>query len=67
MIDGKFNFQDAYKNAEKVKLINEVSPILSYQFLIENKITARRPKDLEDIRQLELRRGNDDSKKGLGF
>ncbi len=70
IIDGKFTFMDAYQKAEKVKLINEVGMVMSYDFLIENKITARRPKDLEDIRQLEIRRNQTEkkSKKGLfGF
>ena len=56
IIDGKFTFKDAYQKAETVKLINEVGKVISYDFLIENKIMSRRPKVLEDIRQLEIRR-----------
>lgn len=62
IIDGKFTFMDAYQKAEKVKLINEVGLVMSYDFLIKNKIMTRRPKDLEDIRQLELRRSQNEKK-----
>jgi hypothetical protein len=62
---------DAYQKAEKVKLINEVGLVMSYDFLIKNKIMTRRPKDLEDIRQLELRRSQSEKenkwKSFLGF
>ncbi len=71
IIDGKFTFMDAYQKAEKVKLINEVGLVMSYDFLIKNKIMTRRPKDLEDIRQLELRRSQSEKenkwKSFLGF
>jgi hypothetical protein len=44
---------------------------MSYDFLIKNKIMTRRPKDLEDIRQLELRRSQSEKenkwKSFLGF
>lgn len=55
LIDGKFSFEDAYKEAETIQIIETSGKIMSYNFLIENKLMARRPKDLEDVRQLELR------------
>ncbi len=58
IIDGKFRFEDAYGKIEQVKIIHAYANVISYDFLIENKIMSRRPKDLEDIRQLEMRRNN---------
>lgn len=55
LIHGKFSFMDAYHQAEAFKIIENVGKVMSYDYLIKNKIMARRPKDLEDIRQLELR------------
>lgn len=56
IIDGKFSFDQAYDASERVKIIREDVPVMSYDYLIENKLMARRPKDLEDVRQLEMRR-----------
>jgi Domain of unknown function (DUF1814). len=58
LIDGKFSFQEAFEKADTFKVIDHVANVMSYDYLIQNKITARRPKDIEDIRQLELRRGS---------
>jgi hypothetical protein len=55
IIHGKFSFNDAYLQAEIFKIIDHDGKVMSYDYLIKNKIMARRPKDLEDIRQLELR------------
>jgi hypothetical protein len=56
IIDGGFTFKDAYEKAESLKIIDTQAKVMSYEYLIQNKIMARRPKDLEDIRQLELRK-----------
>jgi len=56
IIDAKFSFQEAYKEAESFKILDSQSKVMSYEYLLQNKIMARRPKDLEDIRQLEMRR-----------
>lgn len=55
IIHGKFSFNDAYGQVEIFKIIEHTGKVMSYDYLIKNKIMARRPKDLEDIRQLELR------------
>jgi Nucleotidyl transferase of unknown function (DUF2204) len=55
IIHGKFSFEDAYRQAEVFKVVEHKGKVMSYDYLIKNKIMARRPKDLEDIRQLELR------------
>ena len=56
IIDGKFTFTEAYAQAERVKIIDSFCPVISYEFLIENKLISNRAKDLEDIRQLEIRK-----------
>lgn len=56
IIDGKFTFKSAYEKSETLTIVNENAKVMSYEYLIQNKIMARRPKDLEDIRQLEIRR-----------
>jgi Nucleotidyl transferase of unknown function (DUF2204) len=56
IIDGKFTFLEAYQKGESFKIIAAIGKVMSYEYLIENKIMARRPKDLEDIRQLEIRK-----------
>jgi len=55
IIHGKFSFEDAFQQAEVFKIVEHFGKVMSYEYLIKNKIMARRPKDLEDIRQLELR------------
>lgn len=56
MIDGKFSFDVAYEMAESMKVIDHNAKVINYDFLIQNKQMSRRPKDIEDIRQLEIRR-----------
>ena len=56
IIDGKFTFTQAYNKAENVRIINAICPVISYEFLIENKLISKRLKDLGDIRQLEIRK-----------
>jgi len=63
IIDGKFTFQSAYEKAESLTIVKETARVMSYEYLIENKIMARRPKDLEDIRQLEIRRQEREKRK----
>lgn len=56
MIDGNIEFNTAWQRTEKL-IINDVSiPVMGYEDLIQNKIMTRRPKDMEDIKQLERRR-----------
>ncbi len=55
-IDGKFSFEDAIAASESLTIINHEAKVLGYDHLVQNKIMARRPKDLEDVRQLEIRR-----------
>lgn len=55
IINGKFTFADAYKEAETFEILEHAGKVMSYDYLIRNKIMARRPKDLEDIKQLERR------------
>jgi len=56
MIDGKFSFDAAYQLAESMKVIDYKAKVINYDFLIQNKLMSRRPKDMEDIRQLEIRK-----------
>nr|ACN58994.1 conserved hypothetical protein [uncultured bacterium BLR19] len=56
MIDGKFSFDAAYQMADSMKVIDYDAKVINYDFLIQNKLMSRRPKDIEDIRQLEIRR-----------
>lgn len=55
-IDGKFSFEEAYENVFNFQLQDVVVPVIGYNNLIQNKIMARRAKDLEDIAQLEKRK-----------
>lgn len=52
---GNFTFDEAYKEVEILKIIDSEAPVMSYKYLIANKLTARRPKDLEDVKQLSIR------------
>lgn len=57
MIDGNIKFDEAYTKPYFITLENIQVPVIGYDDLIENKIMSRRPKDLEDIAQLEKRKG----------
>lgn len=57
MIDGNIKFDEAYAKPYFIALENLQVPVIGYDDLIENKIMSRRPKDLEDIAQLEKRKG----------
>ena len=46
IIRGKFSFEDAYLQAEILKIVEHNGKVMSYDYLIKNKIMARRPKDL---------------------
>ncbi len=70
IIDGKINFDDAYKRS----IINTISNdleirVIGYDDLLETKAMTRRPKDLEDIKQLEAARKihNPNAKTGRGI
>lgn len=56
MIDGKFTFSDAFGRADSIRIIEQTAKVISYDDLIANKAQSHRPKDLEDIKQLEIRR-----------
>ncbi|MEQ8424871.1 MAG: nucleotidyltransferase, partial [Cyclobacteriaceae bacterium] len=47
IIDGNFTFQQAYQKAETARIGEHSGNVMSYEYLIQNKIMARRPKDLE--------------------
>jgi predicted nucleotidyltransferase len=53
IIDGKMRFDDAYERAYNLDLEGVNLKVIGYDDLIQNKIMTRRPKDLEDITQLE--------------
>lgn len=55
-IDGKFSFEEAYKTSVETSFQGIPIRVISYEFLIENKIMSRRPKDILDIQELEKRR-----------
>ena len=57
IIDGRLNYLDVYARAYDFKIDDSLTvKVIGYDDLIQNKIMARRAKDLEDIAQLERRR-----------
>ena len=56
-IDRAMDFDEIYKRAENFEVNTALTvKVISYDDLIESKIRARRPKDLEDIAQLTRRK-----------
>ncbi len=55
-IDGKIKFEAACDRSFDFKINSTVIKVIGYDDLIQNKIMSRRPKDLEDITQLERRK-----------
>ncbi|MBX2968967.1 MAG: hypothetical protein KF803_06330 [Cyclobacteriaceae bacterium] len=55
-IDGKFSFEEACLAAVGTSFREVPVKVISYEFLIENKIMSRRPKDILDIQELEKRK-----------
>ena len=53
---GKLRFRSAFEK-RVVAAMNEIDiPVISYEDLIVDKSTDPRPKDLEDVKQMEIRR-----------
>ena len=48
------NFDEHYSMAVVAEISSSIVRFLNYNHLIRNKIATGRPKDLEDVRQLEL-------------
>lgn len=53
IIDGKMKFEDVYLRSFHLDLEGIEVKVIGYDDLIQNKLMARRAKDLEDITQLE--------------
>lgn len=53
IIYGKMKFNDVYKRSFDFKLEGVPVKVIGYDDLIQNKLMARRAKDLDDITQLE--------------
>ncbi len=53
IIDGKMKFDDVYQRSFDFNLEGVPVKVIGYDDLIQNKLMARRAKDLEDITQLE--------------
>lgn len=53
IIDGKMKFEDVFKKVFTFDLDGVNVKVIGYDELIQNKLMARRAKDLEDITQLE--------------
>ncbi|NOS94178.1 MAG: hypothetical protein HOP30_19855 [Cyclobacteriaceae bacterium] len=59
IIDGKLNYYEVYNRAYEFEINDKLTvKVIGYDDLIQNKIMARRVKDLDDIAQLERRRAN---------
>lgn len=54
-IPGLISFNDAYNNASNLNLGEVSVKVLSYDDLIKNKTSLNRPKDQQDIDELEKR------------
>lgn len=59
-IDGKLDFTKTYERSFQFDFNGVPVPVIGYDELIQNKIMARRAKDLEDIAQLEKRKAKKD-------
>ncbi|TDX02113.1 nucleotidyltransferase [Dinghuibacter silviterrae] len=57
-LPGLSKFYDSYHQREYSKVGNIEIPFINYADLIANKQTQGRAKDIEDIKQLKLRRGD---------
>jgi hypothetical protein len=53
IIDGNFSFDEALSKADQMTLKNIPIPVLNYDYLIRNKVSSHRPKDLHDIAELD--------------
>lgn len=53
-ISGLIDFRISYSNKYEFKIENEILPVLSLEDILISKKTLGRPKDLEDILQLEF-------------
>jgi hypothetical protein len=57
IIDGRLDYNEVYSRTYNFNISEELSvKVIGYDDLIQNKIMARRVKDLDDIAQLERRR-----------
>jgi predicted nucleotidyltransferase len=57
IIDGRLDYNEVYSRTYNFNITEELSvKVIGYDDLIQNKIMARRVKDLDDIAQLERRR-----------
>jgi hypothetical protein len=56
-VPGPLRFREAFDSKETTKLGDVVIPVISYEHLIISKQALGRAKDQEDIRQLELKKG----------
>jgi hypothetical protein len=56
MITGNFDFSDARAKAVEIELGGVSMPVLCIDDLIENKLAAGRPKDIEDAEKLKKNR-----------
>ncbi|MFZ6013773.1 MAG: nucleotidyltransferase [Bacteroidota bacterium] len=55
-IPGNISFSDAVDSAEIFELGNVTLKVMSYEHLIQNKKATNRPKDLQDIIELQRRK-----------
>jgi predicted nucleotidyltransferase len=58
IIDGKIKFEDAFQRSFNLNMDGVDVNVIGYDDLIQNKLMARRAKDLEDITQLERAKNN---------
>jgi hypothetical protein len=52
VIDGQFSFDEAARAAEKIPIAKVEVTIIDYVYLIKNKLSSHRPKDMHDIGEL---------------